>query len=73
MAIQIRLLVSRAINRPHQPMIPKSPGLGDDKLCLTILCQEMSEGGDFGQTLRLGRTGEKEAPGELKNDPCSLG
>lgn len=53
MAIQIRLLVSRAINIGYHPTIPESPGLGDDKLCLTILCQEMSEGGDFGQTLCL--------------------
>lgn len=72
MAIQISLLVSRAINIGYHPTIPESPGLGDDKLCLTILCQEMSEGGDFGQTLCLGRTGEKKAPGEMKNDPCSL-
>lgn len=52
-AIQIRLLVSRAINIGYHPTIPESPGLGD---------QEMSEGGDFGQTLCLGRTGEKKSP-----------
>lgn len=62
MAIQIRVLVSRAINIEYHPTIPESPGLGDDKLCLTILCQEMSEGGDFGQTLCLGRTGENRSP-----------
>lgn len=72
MAIQITLLVSRAINIGYHPTIPESPGLGDDKLSLTILCQEMSERGDFGQTLCLGRTGEKRCPGEMKNDPCSL-
>lgn len=70
MAIQIRLLVSRAINIGYHPTIPESPGLGDDKLCLTILCQEMSEGGDFGQT--LDEREKKKAPGEMKNDPCSL-
>lgn len=63
MAIQIRVLVSRAINIGYHPTIPESPGLGDDKLCLTILCQEMSERGDFGQTLcALDERGKKKKP-----------
>lgn len=73
MAIQIRLLVSRAINIGYHPMIPESLGLGDDKLCLTILCQEMSEGGEtLVKLCALDEREKKKAPGEMKNNPCSL-
>lgn len=54
-------------------MIPESLGLGDDKLCLTILCQEMSEGGEtLVKLCALDEREKKKAPGEMKNDPCSL-
>lgn len=68
MAIQITLLVSRAINIGYHPTIPESPGLGDDKLCLTILCQEEI----LVKLCALDEREKKKAPGEMKNDPCSL-